>query len=334
MKIAIIGGGWVGCHLAIKLIKEHNVTIFERNNSLFNETSYNNQNRLHIGYHYARNSKTRNLCKDTFSKFESEYNFLTTEIPNNFYCVPNKKSLVDFETYLKIFDDYDHKILPKNFMGFEGCLNTKEKHINFDLAKSYFNEKLKDIFICREILKMEIPKLKKEYDLVINCTNNFLKVTKNKNHFYELTVSFIYKKIENSGFDGLTLVDGDLFSIYPYDKNLHTVTDVSITPIKKFKTIENLKKYSNTINQQVIHKKQEQIEKKITSFYPLFLKNFKYHSYFLSTKSKILSMSDDRSPSIDLTENLVNIFTGKIQGIYLIEEYIFKLINSHENFNR
>jgi hypothetical protein len=130
------------------------------------------------------------------------------------------------------------------------------------------------------------------------------------------------------------LVDGDLFSIYPYDENLHTVTDVSITPIKKFKTTENLKKYSNTINQQVINKKQEQIEKKITSLYPLFLKNFKYHSYFLSTKSKTLSMSDDRSPLIDLRENLVNIFTGKIQGIYLIEDYVKKLITKIENEKR
>jgi len=40
MKIAIIGGGWVGCHLAYKLKGNHNVTLFDKNNLLFTETSY------------------------------------------------------------------------------------------------------------------------------------------------------------------------------------------------------------------------------------------------------------------------------------------------------
>ena len=44
MKIAIVGGGWVGCHLANKLKKNHNVTLFERTETLFTETSFFNQN--------------------------------------------------------------------------------------------------------------------------------------------------------------------------------------------------------------------------------------------------------------------------------------------------
>ena len=61
MKIAIIGGGWVGCHLTYKLQNSHDVTLFEKNENLFQETSFNNQNRLHLGFHYARNSKTRKI---------------------------------------------------------------------------------------------------------------------------------------------------------------------------------------------------------------------------------------------------------------------------------
>ena len=40
MNIAIIGGGWIGCHLAMKLKDIHNVNIFEKNDLLFNETSF------------------------------------------------------------------------------------------------------------------------------------------------------------------------------------------------------------------------------------------------------------------------------------------------------
>jgi hypothetical protein len=42
----------------------------------------------------------------------------------------------------------------------------------------------------------------------------------------------------------------------------------------------------------------------------------------LSTKSKIENLSDDRSPIISAEGNLVNCFTGKIQGIYLIEDHL------------
>ena len=50
MKIAIIGGGWVGCHLARLFMKKHDVTLFEKD-ELFKATSYKNQNRLHFALH-------------------------------------------------------------------------------------------------------------------------------------------------------------------------------------------------------------------------------------------------------------------------------------------
>ena len=50
MKIAIIGGGWTGCHLAISLSKKgHDVTILERNTDIFQGVSGNFGIRLHKG---------------------------------------------------------------------------------------------------------------------------------------------------------------------------------------------------------------------------------------------------------------------------------------------
>jgi hypothetical protein len=326
MKIAIIGGGWVGCHLTKKLKDNHKVFLYEKNNELFNETSYNNQNRLHLGFHYARNSKTRKLCKNSFEKFISEYGFLIKDIKKNLYCVPKNKSLIDFETYIKIFDDYDYELVESDLPSIEGCVNTNEKHINFEDAKTYFNVLLKDNIIQKNITKDEIKKLKQDYDLVINCTNNTLKPKKKDNHFFELTISFLYEKINDDFFDSLTLVDGSLFSIYPYKNNLYTVTDVEITPIKKFKSVESLNNFRKNINTNHINDKKNKIEKKISVIYPNFLDNFNYSSYYLSVKSKIKNDSDDRSPFIETDENFINIFTGKIQGIYLIEDYIQTLI--------
>ena len=47
-KILIIGGGWVGCHLAYSFRNDFDVVIFEKEKSLFTKTSYINQNRLHF----------------------------------------------------------------------------------------------------------------------------------------------------------------------------------------------------------------------------------------------------------------------------------------------
>lgn len=327
MKIAIIGGGWVGCHLAHKLQKDHEVTIFEKNSNLFTETSYKNQNRLHLGFHYARSYETRELCQTTFERFINDYKFAIENIDKNLYCVSSNKSLIDYKTYLKIFEDFEYEVVDHNFKMFDVCINTKEKYINFIEVYRFFNKILnyKKMVVTPE----NITKLQKEYDLVINATNNHIPDKKIKNFYYELSLSLIYRKKNKAFFDSLTVVDGDLFSIYPYHKDLFTVTDVEYTPLKKFKKIKQLNKFSEKIgNSSIVEIRKNLIENKIIKYYPNFLNDFEYHSYITSTKSKLEISSDSRYPVITKSDNLINCFTGKIQGIYLIEDYIKEITNA------
>jgi len=321
MKIAIIGGGWVGCHLARKLMKGNDVTLFEKD-ELFKATSYSNQNRLHLGYHYARNSKTRNLCVNTFPQFMDEYKMLTSEVENNLYCVA-EDSLLDYYTFRKIFDEPQH--YKKHFSEFnhiEGIVKTEERYIDFELANLYFNKILKDIIVKKTIT--DIKALSKEYDLVINATNNQLNPISNT--FYELTLSLLYKKIQPTSFGALTLVDGNFFSIYPYKDKLYTVTDVEHTPLFTADNIDELNDFYNYKFNNVLEK-QKLIEDKIKHYYPEFLEHFTYDNYFISVKSKVKSNSANRYPIITEEDNIINCFTGKIQGIYIIEDYINEIIN-------
>jgi len=328
MKIVIIGGGWVGCHLAYKLKNEHNITIYEKNDNLFNETSLNNQNRLHYGYHYSRNHKTRELCKNTFNDFINDYGFLIEDVKNNIYCVPKKNSLIDYNTYLKIFQDFEYSVFNNLSEHMEGCISTQEKYINFKKAYDFFNNELSNLFVKKNITHDEIINLKNSFDIVINATNNHIKDFSFNESFYELTISFLYEKISETNFGALTMVDGQLFSIYPYEDNIYTVTDVEHTPIKKFKNINDLNEFKNNNYLDLINKKRILIENKICEYFPNFLKEFKYYSYFISTKSKIESASDERYPIITKQDNLINCFTGKIQGIYIIEKFINNEINN------
>lgn len=334
MRIAIIGGGWVGCHLAWKLKDKHDITIFEKNEELFMETSYNNQNRLHYGYHYSRNNKTRELCKNTFDRFLIDYDFLSKELNANYYCVPHRKSIIDFETYKKIFLNFNYLETDFKLKNIDGCIKTNERWIDFEKAKKFFNHSLNNNFLKKEVDDKEIKKLRLEYDYVINATNNMIKDKTIKDNFYELTLSLLYEKKQEINFDAITLVDGKFFSLYPYKDNLYTLTDVEHTPLKKFKKIKSLIKYKNRIENSEIEHKKNIIEQKVKDYYKNFNNDFVYVDHVLSIKSKINDKSDDRYPIISRIDNYISCFTGKIQGIYIIEDFINDILNIKSNDER
>jgi len=308
MKIAIIGAGWVGCHLALKLKDSHEVVLYEEEN-VFSKTSLKNQNRLHLGFHYARSSLTRDLCKNTFNRFLNEYNDLVSNIPNNIYAIPETNSLIDLETYLKIFNGWSYeKVTPGYLKNIEGSIKVDEKYIDPIKSKKFFTEKLEDVIVKKKITKGDLAKLQKDYDLVLNCTNNVL--NKNENVDYQLNSLFVYEKISNAEFGALTLVDGPLFSIFPYLNGTYLVSHVKYSPDS---SIEN-------------EKKAELIEKDILKYFPNFKKHFKLVGVNESYKSKVKNLADPRVPVIVREDNLINIFTGKIQGIFQIEDYIKKEI--------
>ena len=122
--------------------------------------------------------------------------------------------------------------------------------------------------------------------------------------------TLLYKKKKDIPFDALTLVDGKLFSIYPYDNDkLFSLTDVEFTP-------------KNNIT---VDEKRKLMEKKVIYYYEEFLDNFNYHSFYTGKKTKYLNKSDNRIPIIKQQDNYIRTFTGKIQGIYFIQDHLEKL---------
>ena len=324
MKIAIIGAGWVGCHLANKFKKHHSIQIFD-SCGIFSGSSFKNQNRLHLGFHYARNHSTRILCLDTFEKFSKDYKSVIGNVKNNIYSIPIRESLIDFQTYLSIFKGKNFKykkVLVPELKGIEGSICVEEKYIDPWKSKNFFQEKLKDVFSKRKIQFRNIEKLKKEYDFVINCTNNFFYPIKEE-FFYELCIVLKYKKKKQTSFDALTLVDGKLFSIYPYKKDIFTVTCVEYTPVFSFENLQDLKEKQKKINIDDI---KNNFEKVIFKNFPNFKDYFNYVGYFLSVKSKNRNESSNRSPVINVDENFISCYTGKIQGIYCVEDFILNRI--------
>ena len=85
MKIAIIGAGFFGTTIAIKLSKNHTVHLFEKNKDILNQASKINQFRFHLGYHYPRSKKTLTEIKSSYKMFIDFFSNKVFENTKNYY---------------------------------------------------------------------------------------------------------------------------------------------------------------------------------------------------------------------------------------------------------
>lgn len=340
--IVIVGSGWYGLHsyLCIKnKYKNCKVTIVEKNSEIFENSSNFNQNRLHLGYHYPRSHNTRELCKKGYTKFINHYRNVVDFLDRNFYCI-SKDSIIDYQTYLKIYDNdemYDHTILANHYLdNIDGnIINTKEKIINSEKAKSLFKEKinLKDLQLNYTVQDIQIKGKKIiinddiACDLLIDCSYNSLQLQ--SGYLYELTISLLYKRLKNiHNFDSLTIMDGEFFSLFPRDlqKNNYTLTHVKYTPLIKSNNINDIHNFK--ITDDLVIQIQNQMETSAKQYYKSFSQDFEYYSYFTSFKCKNLSATDSRECNIYHKDNIISVNCGKITGIFQFEDYLIKHLDT------
>jgi len=329
-NFCIIGAGWYGCHISVFLKKlGHNVTIHEKENNIFLGSSGFNQFRLHQGFHYPRSSETIKEIKKNYKRFISTYKKYIFFPKNNFYCIAKKKSLIDARTYETILKSHKlkfKKINKNNITNIEGAYLSNEGVIKNDEVIKFYKKRLKENIILNKKIT-NINTLKKNYDYVLDCTNNTLVNRFYKEFNYVLTISLVYKKKNNSVFP-ITVMDGKLPSLYPYadKKNYFTLTHANFTHIKKFKNMKVLKKYKAKITQRNINNIISKMEKSILLFYPQFYKDFSYNNFFFSYKVLPSETSDKRSTFISRHENIISCTSPKITNIFSYEDYIKKLL--------
>ena len=168
-NIVIIGGGWYGCYAALLLQDTQTVILIEKASNIFENASYYNQNRLHIGYHYVRSYKTRNLCKKGFFKFIDKFSSenIINKIDNNLYLI-SVNSIVDYETINSIYkyENYEYNIIKNTLFKTvnKNILQVNECVINSEKAKQFFINNLK----CKKLFDKKIIK--------INSTNNIQQI--------------------------------------------------------------------------------------------------------------------------------------------------------------
>ncbi|MCG9666191.1 FAD-binding oxidoreductase [Vibrio mediterranei] len=342
MKIAIIGAGWYGCHLAqVFLQKGYEIRIFEKSTQTISGASKRNQNRLHLGFHYPRDHETRTQSKVGYEWFIEHYGSLTREIDNNFYAVPNTDSTIDFETYKLIMDGtkleyraHEKKYIEKHY-GFEnmqGYIECDERVVRNDLASRYFNDILSKHIVFNTYVDLNdnavCEALRENYDFIINCTWGATGQLEDLNYFFEPCIYFYYRSKKDEQI-ALTIMDGEFYSLYPYYEDIYTLTSVKHTPIGQYTEINKALVALNKAKRDdsFVYDKRVTFEKEFSKYYPEFLQDFIFDSVEFSMKTKVVSSTDYRGCFVKNEKNIITVFSGKIDTLHIAELEVMKLIS-------
>jgi hypothetical protein len=323
VKILIIGSGWYGCHAACYLLdRKVDVQLIDKEAGLFSGASSKNQNRLHLGYHYPRSPETIYECKRGYSRFIQLYKEVVYDVPNNYYII-HSGSKTSLDTYKQLFNlDDEHSEY--------GVLlfRVNEKFIDNKQALHNFSKVLIPYFKQVTEIKMEvhadyISVNDCKYDAVINCTNNqWVPLPIPFTPTYEVFCSFVYM-IDFDEPTAFTVMDGEYFSIYPYDlrNNYYTLTHVKHGVISRSDRLE-----IHDPDKHTLETRRYETEKEVFELLPLLREKMIYKTYFLSYKTKYDFVNDDRSVRIFRDGRYSSFSGGKITGIFDTEPFLEEIL--------
>ena len=356
VDIAVIGCGIFGAEIALKASSIGlTVKVFEANDDILLGASMNNQNRLHLGFHYPRDIETGIQSIRGFDLFKNKYeeciqsNFLNT------YFIADNNSITDIDKYLNFcnelgvpFENINSKDLPIELEGVERGISCNEVVYDCEILRGIVKKIIKknDIDIALSTRVVEISKrdhlftLKTssgeevDADVVINATygaSNYLTeqlgilVPERK---YEYTaVPIIELDIDKIG---VTIMDGPFLTILPFGKtNKFLLYHVNLSVIdSEISTKLNLEWLSKETSPLSKIDKEEYFNVMIDQckkFIPI-LKNSKLID-FLEGPRMVLPRSDDsdaRPSLITDTNDYIEVFSGKIDHSIWVAEEISK----------
>jgi hypothetical protein len=340
MKFAVIGAGFYGLHIASRLRALGLETkVFDKAHDILSFASGNNQFRLHLGFHYARNFRTRQQSRDGYFRFLERYGKLTQAIEDNYYLVPQGDSLIDFSTYKLIMMssglDFVEQESPAEVTHPCGVLVTAERVLMIDRARKYFHEHLPDtiqlgVEVQASSTNDHVEVNGELFDYCIDCTWGHL--VPDKKFFFESTILLYYqKKNDSTPVRGYTFVDGPLCSLYPTERaSIFTLSSVPHTPISQHSTSKEALHSIRNLTAHDINLKRLLMEMQIMKYYPSFLDDYEYVDPQLCVKTKPYGHDDDRSCYVKKSGRMIKCLSGKVDNIFYAASEVMALIENED----
>ncbi len=261
--VIVIGAGFYGCFVAIELSKQgKTVALLENEADIMQRASYNNQARIHQGYHYPRSVLTAFRSRFNFNRFAKEFNESVFSEFDMYYAIGKIASKVNanqFSVFCKrigaplqkaskqISSLFDPNLIEAVFKvreyAFDAVKLKKQIIISLDKEGVDIGLNCRALKIRQSdtLLKLDYTDKGKESRLIskyiFNCTYSSinqindasnLKLVALKHELTEMAVVEMPEELVNFGF---TVMDGPFFSIMPFPaRGLHTLSHVRYTP--------------------------------------------------------------------------------------------------------
>jgi glycine/D-amino acid oxidase-like deaminating enzyme len=263
----VIGGGFYGCVIAIHLKAQlgfRNVVLIEREPGLMRRASYNNQARVHNGYHYPRSFTTAFRSRVNLPHFLQDFPQAIRRDFTSVYAIARRNSRVTARQFERFCRDIGASLAPapddlrKLFEPrlIEEVFLAEEYAFDADKLAEWAREKLVEwavevrlssrvgsISTIPDGLGIELQgcqgslpeTLSARY--VFNCTYSGLHQfsgqftatqTPLKHEITEMALMQVPASLANFG---ITVMDGPFFSLMPFPaRGLHTLSHVRYTP--------------------------------------------------------------------------------------------------------
>jgi glycine/D-amino acid oxidase-like deaminating enzyme len=265
--VIIIGGGFYGTVIALYLAKQRGLKrllLVEREQALLKRASYNNQARVHNGYHYPRSFTTAYRSRINFPKFLRDWPQTVRKDFTSLYAIARRNSKVTAKQFEHFCRDIGAKLQPApealrglfNMRLIEDVFLVEEYAFDSDSLASWAAEELASAQVEVRLGTRAAAIHVKENDTlevvltsdsneqvavrckhVLNCT--YSGINQMQGDFpgtrlslkQEITEMALMKAPEELKGLGVTVMDGPFFSFMPFPaRGLHSLSHVRYTP--------------------------------------------------------------------------------------------------------
>jgi len=356
----IIGGGFYGAAIAIYLVKKRGfkrIALVEREPSLLKRASYNNQARVHNGYHYPRSFTTAYRSRVNLPKFVRDWPDAVTQNFTKLYAIARRNSKVTAKQFDRFCREIGAKIQPAEpslHALFEPSLIEDVflvEEYAFDSAKlaSWAERELQDCGVqiylqtsateisngANQTLQVALESEGGSEKLVacryvFNCTYSGLNQFKGdfpgtqtglKQEITEMALMQAPPELEGLG---ITVMDGPFFSMMPFPaRALHTLSHVRYTPHVSWSDKQGINPYL-MLDQYERATRVDRMIRDAGRYMPAVL-NAKYVESLFEVKTVLVKNEGDDGRPILFEKHLelpgcYSVLGGKIDNIYDVLE--------------
>lgn len=361
VDIVIIGGGFYGCVIAIYLAKRRefkHIVLFERDDRLLGRASYNNQARIHAGYHYPRSFTTAFRSRVNLPRFVRDWPDAVQSDFIKLYAIARRNSKVTAKQFERFCAEIGAKLRPAeaalkrlfNPHLIEEVFLTEEYAFDPVKLKEWAQRELRragvevryqttvtavrrsgadgGLDVTVKLPNSALESLSCRY--VFNCTYSWLNQLQGdfpgvqtglKHEITELALVEPPPELKEIG---VTVMDGPFFSIMPFPaRQLHTLSHVRYTPHLSWKDERGTDPYRK-LAEYDRQTRADRMLRDASHYLPCVLKARYVDSLFEVKTVLVKNEGDDGRPILfekyAALPGCYSVLGGKIDNIYDVLE--------------